>query len=583
DKTGTLTQNQMTVRKLATLEREYSVTGEGYEERGNVEYQGKSFEPGSDNILRTLIETGFLCNHSSIEKEKDGLTVLGDPTEGALVVLASKAGIKDKIKIEREIPFDSDRKMMSMVVKKDGTYRVYVKGALDVLLPRCIRVSSSKGDFPLSDKNQRHFSDLQEAWAGLAYRVLGFAYRSLSPGEVGKANDEQLESDLTLLGICGIIDPPRPAVFGAVQECLQAGIIPIMVTGDHPATALAIARQIGIYETGEVIGPAEIDRMSSEELAAAAMKVRVFARVSPQHKFKIVKALKKKGHVVAMTGDGVNDAPAVREADIGVSMGIAGTEVTREASSMILADDDFATIVAAVHEGRSIFDNIRKFIRYLLGCNIGEVLTMFLSSLLGMPLPLLPIQILWVNLVTDGLPAMALGLEPPEPEIMKRAPRKGNESIFSRGMGWLITGRGIFIAISTLLIMVIGLTYTGLKGSQGLELARTMALTNLVFAQLFYVFECRSERYSPFDLGFLSNPYLVGAVLCSVTMQLLAVYLPVFNRIFGTTPLQAWHWGIILIIAGSGLIIKFLRYLISLVAGNRLGYVKLENVEAVTK
>lgn len=367
---------------------------------------------------------------------------------------------------------------------------------------------------------------------------------------------------MILAGIAGMIDPPRPGVEKAVRECLGAGIIPIMITGDHPVTAVAIAREIGLSESEQVVTGTQIDRLSDKELYEQGMASRVFARVSPQHKNRIVKIFQQQNHVVAMTGDGVNDAPAVKAADIGIAMGISGTEVTKEASAMVLADDDFSTIIKAVHEGRAIYDNIRKFLRYLLGCNIGEILVMLLASLMGMPLPLLPIQILWVNLITDGLPAIALGLEPAEPFIMQRKPRGKNEGIFAGGLGGIVFKRGIFIGAITLLAFSLGILFCRYSGSYDLSIPRTMALSTLVFAQLFYVFECRSEKYSPFELGFFANQYLIIAVLISSFMQVMAIYWPPLQNIFKTAPLQGWQWLIIISFAGSRLIGKYILYLI---------------------
>ncbi|MDI9479904.1 MAG: HAD-IC family P-type ATPase, partial [Bacillota bacterium] len=403
---------------------------------------------------------------------------------------------------------------------------------------------------------------LQEQWAKQALRVLSFAYREISLADAERFNEHELENNLTLLGICGMIDPPREGVAESVKQCRQAGITPIMITGDHPLTALAIGRQIGITEHNQVVVGTQMDALDDRELFRRSMQSRIFARVTPQHKNRIVKVLQKRGHVVAMTGDGVNDAPAIKAADIGISMGITGTEVTKEASSMILADDDFSTIVNSVYEGRAIYDNIRKFIRYLLGCNIGEVLVMFMASLLAMPLPMLPIQILWVNLVTDGLPAMALGLEPPEPGIMDRKPRPIDEGVFSQGLGWMVLSRGIFISLITLVSFSLGLAISRMQGIDELNLARTMALTTLVIAQLFYVFECRSERFSPFELGFLKNRFLIGAVLCSLTMHLVVLYAPFLQTVFQTVSLNWWQWLMIIIMAGARFIWKYFFFIV---------------------
>ncbi|NLV15845.1 MAG: calcium-translocating P-type ATPase, SERCA-type [Syntrophomonadaceae bacterium] len=581
DKTGTLTQNQMTVRKLYTAEQEVLITGEGYKPEGLFIGEEGEIKPLRNGLILTALEIGSSCNHAEIIKDNNQYTVQGDPTEGALLVMGRKAGIRNRAPILREAPFDSERKMMSVVIKTDQGYRILSKGALDTLLGKCTRILTSSGEKPLRASHRQLLTEKQEEWARDSMRVLALAYRDIS-GAGLSADDERLESGLCLAGICGMIDPPRTSAKIAVEDCRQAGIVPIMITGDHPVTALAVARQTGISEGSSVIGPDEIDHLSPRELAEQALQIRVFARVSPQHKLKIVQALKRQGHVVAMTGDGVNDAPALKEADIGVAMGISGTEVTREAADMVLADDDFSTIVVAVHEGRGIYDNIRKFIRYLLGGNIGEILTMFLASLMGMPLPLLPLQILWVNLVTDGLPAMALGLEPPEPDVMQRKPRPPGESIFSNGLGWHLLGRGAFIGLSTLFVLIIGLAYSGVTGQSGLELARTMALTNLVLAQLLYVFDCRSEKHSPFELGFFSNPFLLGAVGCSVTMHLLVLYSPTLNRVFGTTPLEAWSWMVILAVAGAGILIKWGIKQSGKVLKRQDQYVKLENIRTHT-
>jgi Ca2+-transporting ATPase len=559
DKTGTLTQNKMTVRRMATLDKIIFVEGEGYNPKGRFIVGEKTIKPGDDTACRMVLDIAANCNNSTLEKIGGDYEITGDPTEGALLVMAAKAGIRPSYNRLKEIPFDSERKLMSVVIEKNGEHILLVKGALEIITSLCSQVMENGRISVLQPRHQNYLNEVQEEWAAQALRVLGFAYKKLNP-DWHQIDNPEMEKNLTFVGICGMIDPPRAGVKDSVNECIQAGIIPLMITGDHPITARAIAAEIGIANKGGVITGPQIDKMQDEELYQGAVKKRVFARVSPQHKNRIVKVLKKHGHVVAMTGDGVNDAPALKGSDIGVAMGITGTEVSREASAMILADDNFSTIVNAVYEGRAIYDNIRKFIRYLLGCNIGEVLVMFTASLLGMPLPLLPIQILWINLVTDGLPAMALGLEPPEPGIMRRQPRPRTEDIFARGLGAMIFKRGIYIAIVTLLAFTAGLVVSRWYGAENLAVARTMALSTLVFAQLFYVFECRSEQLSPFELGFFSNRFLVFAVICSVFMQMLIIYLPFFQHIFKTVPLDGWQWALILLISGFRLLWKFILY-----------------------
>jgi len=561
DKTGTLTQNKMTVERVATLDIDISVKEEAPENLSNfIKNNNAALDYSGKKELSLLINIALNCNNAILEKVNGRYEIHGDPTEIALLALANKAGIKKNLQRIKEIPFDSDRKCMSVVVKIDGNYYVYTKGALEVLLPICASKIKQGTISKLKENEKQKIINLQNDWAKEAYRVLAFAYKPLDVSDVKSLSEHELEKDLVMVGLCGMIDPPRPEVSDSVAECLQAGIIPIMITGDHPVTARSIAKQIGIADEPVVVSGNNIDKLTDRDLYAQAVKNRVFARVSPEHKNRIVKVLKSHNHVVAMTGDGVNDAPAVKAADIGVSMGINGTEVTKEASAMVLADDNFSTIVKAIYEGRAIYDNIRKFIRYLLGCNIGEILVMFLASLLAMPLPILPIQILWVNLVTDGLPAMALGIEPPEPGIMRRKPRPKNENIFSRNLGWIILGRGLFIGVITLAVFTMGLIYCRFHGIEDLYMPRTLAFTTLVFAQLFYVFEWRSETFSPFELGFFKNKFLVIACLCSILMQLSVIYLPFMQGIFKTVAIAWWQWLIILLLTGFKLILKLVIY-----------------------
>jgi Ca2+-transporting ATPase len=577
DKTGTLTQNQMTVKRVTTINKDYLVSGEGYKPEGRLcDPNGRKIEAGKDQILKLILDISLNCNNSTIEKDGNEYSVQGDPTEAALLVLAAKGENSRKLPILREIPFDSDRKMMSTLVKKDGQYLLLVKGAVERVINLSTALPKNNSIVPLRSQERQKILQIQDQWAEEALRVLGFAYRPINQGDINKP-DEELESNLIFLGLAGIKDPPRPEVKNSVSECLGAGIIPVMITGDYPVTARVIASELGISSTNGVVKGSEIDNMSDKVLYERALSDRVFARVTPQHKNRIVKVLQAKNQVVAMTGDGINDAPAVKSADIGIAMGRTGTEVTREASAMVLSDDNFATIIYAVHEGRAIYDNIRKFIRYLLGCNIGEVLVMFLASLLGMPLPLLPIQILWINLVTDGFPALALGLEPPEPDIMKRKPRPRSESLFARRLGWIIFSRGIFISLVTLAAFTIGIVFTRMHGSNTLEIARTMAFSTLVFAQLFYVFECRSEVYSPFELGFFKNSYLVIAVLTSVMMQLAVLYIPVLQAVFKTGALASWQWLIILLLSGIKLWWKFILYTFNRLFVWRPDYAKINS------
>jgi P-type Ca2+ transporter type 2C len=571
DKTGTLTQNEMTVRQIYSDGRKITVSGQGYDPKG--EFYGADPEKDKDPLHEGL-KIAALCNNASLTKKGTKIAGLfrskdndapwgveGDPTEGAILVAAAKAGIWREVlerKQERigELPFDSDRKRMSVVYQTKHGRRAYVKGAPDKILQLCQRELTSEGVVELSHSRRQSIMRANDEMARHALRVLAVAEKPLSDNE---SLDERVEQELTFVSLLGMIDPPRPSAIKAIKICRQAGIKPVMITGDHRLTAEAVGHELGILKgtSGAVISGEELERMSDQDLSDRVMDVSVYARVTPKDKLRIVRALKNHGQVVAMTGDGVNDAPAIKEADIGVAMGVTGTDVTKEASSMVLGDDNFATIVAAVEEGRGIYDNIRKFIRYLLSCNLGEVLTMFLATLVGLPLPLLPIQILWVNLVTDGLPAMALGVDGAEPGIMNRPPRIPGESIFARGLASKIGVRGTFIGLGTLLVFVVGL----LMGVNMLG-ARTMAFSTLVFSQLFHVFDCRSEERGIFEVGLFTNPYLVGAVLISTIMQLSVIYLPPLQAIFKTTALHSWQWIFILCVAGGpSVLIGFVRLL----------------------
>ena len=545
DKTGTLTENKMTVKRIFTYEHTADVSGNGLETEGSFICENRRINPHFCEDIMTTLNISTACNNAEIyfqnskglfKKPQQTITVNGDPTEAALIIAAAKAGItKENLahEFERldELPFDSDRKCMSIVVKTNsGKYILFVKGAPDIIIDKCNFVHTN-GKAKLFDNTTRSkILKANDDMANKALRVLAVAYREL-PSHC--AASVELERNLVFTGLMGMIDPPRKEAFEAVRKCIRAGIKPVMITGDHKNTAAAIAKEIGILREGElVLTGQDLDGMSEQQLEKISPRVAVYARVSPAHKLRIVRQYKKNGNVVAMTGDGVNDAPAVKEADIGVSMGLTGTDVTKEASSIILLDDNFASMISAIEEGRVIYRNIRKFIRYLISCNIGEVLTMFVGMLMGLPVVLLPIQILWVNLVTDGLPAIALGLEPAEKDIMEQKPRGANEGIFSDGLLSLILFRGCIIAISTL-----GCFVSILKMSGSVDVARTAAFMTLVFVQLIHVFECKSEKKNILHIPFFNNIFLVLATLCSVTMILLAVYLPFLQPIFSTVSL----------------------------------------------
>jgi Ca2+-transporting ATPase len=513
DKTGTLTMNRMQVEAL-------------YCDR-TVARQARSDDPW-DELLRAMA----LC--SDVHTEAAG-TIVGDPTEVALAVAARDADY-EKPQLEKafprvaEIPFDADRKCMSTLHQDSaGGYLSYTKGAVEVILERSGDMATSWGPSAL---DRRDIGAAGERMAADGLRVLAVGMRRWAtlPGDIAP---EVVERDLTLLGLIGLVDPPRQEAHEAVEMCKSAGMVPVMITGDHPLTARAIARRLGILEEGgAVMTGAELAKLSLEELRTQVEHIRVYARVAPEQKLHIVTALQDRGESVAMTGDGVNDAPALRRADIGVAMGVTGTDVAKEASAIVLLDDNFATIVRAIREGRRIYDNIRRFIRYAVTTNSGEIWTMFLAPIVGLPVPLLPIQILWINLVTDGLPGLALTVEPGEPDIMGRPPRPPQESVFARGLGVHVLWVGPLMAALTLAIQAWSF-------STGSAHWQTMVFTALCFAQLAHVLAIRSERESLFTQGLLSNRPLLGAVLLTCLLQLATIYVPALTAIFKTTPLSA--------------------------------------------
>lgn len=566
DKTGTLTENKMSVRKIYLGEETFLVTGTGYRSEGEIlASDGRPLKNLPKELTR-LLEIGVSCNNAGINTESSGnlfeviggkkeLKPYGDPTEIGILIAALKANINKKdvdanyVRL-KEIPFDSNRKRMSVLVQsKKGQLFLFTKGAPDVILSLCTKIQDKGEIRPITKNDEMTILNANDDMGREALRVLGFAYRKLSINEL---EDSNLEKDLIFVGMMGIIDPPRPEAVSAVQKCFTAGIRPVMITGDHKSTAWAVARELSMLtKNSKIVTGQELDNMSESELLKQIDDIAVYARVTPRHKLRIVRTLKKKGHIVAMTGDGVNDAPAVKEADIGVSMGINGTDVTKEASSMILMDDNFASIVAAVEEGRIIYDNIRKFIRYLLSCNVGEILTMIWTSILGLPLPLLPIQILWVNLVTDGLPAMALGVDPPDRDVMRRKPRGKNENVFSHGLGAKIMYRGLIISLATLAAFII----TNLYSKSNLELARTAAFATLVMSQLLFVFECRTEKTNVRWQNPFGNLYLTLSVLISISMLFAVIYIPFFQPFFHTVALDINILLLVLGLAGLGAVI----------------------------
>jgi Ca2+-transporting ATPase len=560
DKTGTLTKNEMTIRQIFVGGRTIEIGGVGFEPTGTFSNDSKPLDPESDPTLKLMLMGGLLCSDAHLLQENGTWRVKGDPTEGALVVAAAKANLKaGEIKKNwpriGEIPFESERKRMSTVHQPpQGGPLAFVKGAPESIIERCTHWESNGQRQPLTEEIRRRILDTNDHMAESALRVLGLASRPVS-NPTPSYTPETLEANLTFLGLAGMIDPPREEVKKAIRDCKAAGIRTVMVTGDHKLTAAAIARELGILSGGggshelKTIEGRELDNMSEEQLAAIVKDVAVYARVSPEHKLKIVGAWKSWNHVVAMTGDGVNDAPALKRADIGIAMGITGTDVTKEASDMVLMDDNFATIVAAVEEGRIIYDNIKKYLTFLLSCNVAEILVLGIAGMIGWPLPLVALQILWVNLVTDGPPALALSVEPAEPDLMGRPPRDPNEPVFSRSVLATLSSMSLLIFAG---LMPIFYFYWQ---TEGVEKAQTMTLATLVVYQLFYALSCRSLRFSLPQLGFFTNKWLLAAVLTSGLLTLAVIYIPSWGKPFGTVPLSFWDWDVCFIAAGGSFLL----------------------------
>ena len=552
DKTGTLTQNKMTVEKIFCNNKVLGIDNK---------------EKEDDEQYKLLLECMTLCNDTKLKKEDGKFVTVGDPTETALVDLAIKSNInkneldKNFVRVQ-EIPFDSERKLMTTVHNNNGKIMAFTKGGVDELLARCTKVRLNGEDIPLTEEYKSTILSINEQFALVALRVLAMAYKDL---EKVPTKDEMnnLESGLTYIGMVGMIDPARPEVKKAVEKCRTAGIRPVMITGDHKITAVAIAKEIGILREGdEAITGAELQEMPQEELEKNVQKYSVYARVSPEHKVRIVNAWKLHDEIVAMTGDGVNDAPALKAADIGAAMGIVGTDVAKEAADVVLTDDNFATIVSAVEEGRRIYDNILKAVAYLLSANIGEIITLFVATMFGWVIePLLPIHMLWINLVTDSLPALALSVDPAEKNIMNRKSKK-NKNVFTKGMIWRIIYQGIMIGGLTLLAFAFGCGFdfasvadTEGNITQSGAIAQTMAFAVLGLSELVHVFNLRSNKESIFKVGLLTNKILLGAIAISASLMLLVLNIPILEGIFEVSKLNLEQVGIVALLSFAPLLI----------------------------
>jgi P-type Ca2+ transporter type 2C len=541
DKTGTLTKNEMTVRSLFAAGRMISVTGAGYEPAGEFLEAGHASSPGSEAL--ELLRGGVLASDARLRQVNGRWHIEGDPTEAALVVVAAKARL-DQASLDQqfprigEVPFSSERRRMTTLHKSEGGSVAYSKGAADVIVAACTHWMSDSGEAPLTASALQTVRDIEHQLASNGLRVLAIARKradSLSDAELG----------MTLLGLAGIMDPPRPEAAEAVRVCRRAGITPVMITGDHPLTASTIAKELGLLTTGRVVSGQELEALSETDLEHQVQDISVYARVSPADKLRVISAWQKRGDVVAMTGDGVNDAPALKKADVGIAMGISGTDVSREAASMTLLDDNFASIVAAVEEGRIVFANIRKYLTYLLSSNLGEILLMAGAALSGLPLPLTAVQILYVNLATDGLPALALAVDPPETDLMERRPRDPGAGIFTRPLAGLLIAGGVWSAIVNIGLFVWLLSANRLVGE-----AVAMTFVSLVLIQFFKAYNFRSNRQSVFHRPF-ANHWLNLAIVWELALLGVIIYVPWLQKPFATFGFTVSDWLLVVTLAGT--------------------------------
>ena len=558
DKTGTLTQNEMTVKTIFTNNQHFDVEGVGYSPEGDITSNEQKVNISENKELEMLITAASLDSDAKLKHENNKWDIIGDPTEGALITLSEKAGLSnetlnDEFKRVKEYPFDSTRKMMTTFHENyfDDKFVSFTKGAPDIMIDKSSKIILNGEVVDFTPELKQELLDKNNEYARQALRVLAFSYRTWDKLPEDKDPDN-IESDMIFIGLTGMIDPARPEAKEAIKECKTAGIIPMMITGDYLETALAIGKDLGIADSDDqAIMGKELNNMTPEQLREIVKTKRIFARVSPENKVQIVTALKENGEITAMTGDGVNDAPAIKKADIGIAMGITGTDVAKGTAEVILTDDNFATIVNAVEEGRIIYANIKKFVSFLLTCNIGEVLIMLIAMVVGAPIPLTVIQLLWLNLVTDSFPALALGVEKGEPDIMNEPPRKTDEQIIDKTIIDNIIVQAIAITVSTLGAFYISLNYlhAGESGEIQLHAAQTVAFITLILAELLRAFSARSEKYTVFELGIFSNKSLVHAFIGSFVLTLAVVYLPVVSDIFNSVPLRLIDWAVILPLA----------------------------------